>query len=98
MITCIVQVNHVLEFIINVAIIIGVCFLIYFYCRLRFIESKIEAAYKNFERSRDGLGGEGVKTEIRNRQIDRLEEDRKKCVDPLERERQRIISKIPFVK
>jgi len=98
MIECINQVNHVLGFIINIAIIAGICFLMYFYFKLRSLDSKIEAIYKNFERSRDGLGGEGVTTEIRRRQIDSLGEERKKSVAPLERERQRIISKIPFIK
>lgn len=92
------QVNQILELIINSAIIVGIFFLIFFYCRLKSLDSKIESAHKDFEEKRDNLGGEGVTTEIRNRQIDRLEDDRKKSVAPLERERQRIISKIPFLK
>lgn len=91
-------INQILELIINVAIVTGICFLLYFYCKLRSLDSKIEAVHNAFEEDRDGLGGEGVTTEIRKRQIDRLEEDRKKSVAPLERERERIISKIPFLK
>lgn len=92
------QINRILGFIINVAIIVGICFLIFFYYKLRSVESKIEAIHKAFEGGRDGLGGEGVTTEIRNRQIASLEKDRNKATAPLERERQRIISKIPFLK
>lgn len=91
-------INQILEFSINAAIIVGIFFLVYFYCKLRSLDSKIESTYKDFEKKRDNLGGEGVTTEIRNRQIDSLEKDKNKAVAPLERERQRIISKIPFIK
>lgn len=97
-IECIDQINKILGFIINVAIITGICFLIFFYYKLRCVELKIESIHNEFEKRRDGLGGEGVTTEIRNRQIDSLEKDRDKAIAPLERERQRIITKIPFIK
>ena len=92
------QINQMLGFIINVAIIIGICVLIYFYYKLRSLDSKIEVIYKEFEKRRDGLGGEGVTTERRNRQIDNLEKNRNKTTASLERKRQRIISRIPFLK
>ncbi len=98
MITYINQINQILDFVINVAIITGIYFLIYFYCKLRSFDSKIESAHKDFEKKKDNLGGEGVTTEIRNRQIESLEKDKNKIVAPLEREKQRIISKIPFIK
>ena len=102
MIECVNQINSILDLIIKTSIITGISFLIYFYFKLRYLDSKIENKHKEFEKERDvirkGAQGRGITTEILNRQIEKLHKDRNESVAPLERQKQRIISKIPFTK
>lgn len=102
MIECVDQINSILDLLIKVSIIIGIGFLVYFFIKLKFLDSEIERKDKKFEKERDDIvesaRGRGITTEILNRQVEKLEKDKNKHVAPLERERQRIISKIPFLK
>lgn len=96
------QINSILDLIIKVSIIIGIGFLAYFFIKLKFLDSEIEHKYKKFEEERDDIvksaQGRGITTEILNRQIEKLEKNKDEYAAPLERKRQRIISKIPFLK
>lgn len=89
-------INQILGLIINIAIISGICFLIYFYGKLRYLDSEIEKFHRNFEKDRDNIKGETLSFVEGSKKV--LEEKKNERVAPLERERQRIISKIPFLK
>jgi hypothetical protein len=99
MIYCI---NFILEFIINIAILLGLGLLAYLFFRLRSIDSDIENKYKLFEKDRkekiDTGKREGVVEDVVNGQIEKLQKDLDISIAPLKRERERIISKIPFLK
>lgn len=94
--------KSILELIINLVIIIGTGFLFYFYLRLKHIDSKIKELNGDFEQKRDAQRnrniGTGITTSIQEGQIAKLQGEKDEKIAPLERERQTIISKIPFIK
>ena len=97
MIVCL---NNFLELVINIAIVVGIIFLTYYYLKLRDLDLKIESIHRKFERESAGKRGQGNGTpeSIINGQIDQLKRERDETLAPFSRERERIISKIPFLK
>lgn len=84
-------INQVLDFIIKSSIVLGLVLVVIFY-------TKIEKYEKEFEKGRNERRGQAIVEEIINRQIAELEKTKNEKVAPLERERQRLLSKIPFLK
>lgn len=97
MISCI---NEILDLIIKTSIVFGIVCVCYSYFRLLVLDQKIEKLNKKFESQRDGLIGQGrgIEEEIINGQIEELNKEKIKKIDPIERERNRLLSKIPFLK
>lgn len=90
--------NQILGLIINIAIISGICSLIYFYWRVKSLDSRIEKFHHNFEKDRDLSRVRHVPMPFIDKEINMLSKKMDEGVAPLDRERQRIISKIPFLK
>ena len=88
------NINELSSLIINILILIGIGFLVYFYCVLKNIDSKIETKQnrRDEERKRTTLQS------FMDKRIAKLETDRSEFIAPLERKKQRILSKIPFIK
>lgn len=97
MINCI---NEILDLIIKTSIVFGIFCLIYFYWRIMILDKKIEKINKNFEAERSNRRneGRGIPLEIINGQINELLRIKDESISPLERERNRFLSKIPFIK
>jgi len=97
MISCI---NEILDLIIKIIIISGIIILIIFYWKIKILDTEIERLNKNFENERNSRRGRGVgiPEEIINGQIEQLNKEKNEKINPLERERTRILSKIPFLK
>lgn len=96
------QINSILDLVIKVSIITGILSLVYFFIKLKFLESKIESKYNKFEKDKDNALERaregGVVEAVYNGQVEKLQKDKDESIAPLEREKQRIISKIPFMK
>lgn len=90
--------SQILELIIGAATLIGVGFLVYFFIKLRYVNAKIESVHRSFEEKRDSKRNQKIPIEYINSQIDQLEKEKAEIIAPLERERQIIISTIPFIK
>ena len=95
MLVCI---NFILELIINVAIIFGILFLVIFYYKLKILDEKIEKRHKEFEEGRKREYERPVSKDILNGRVSELKRKMDEEIAPIERERERIISKIPFLK
>ena len=92
------NINELSSLIINILILIGIGFLVYFYCVLKNIDSKIETKQREFENRRDEEGKRTTLQSFMDKRIAKLETDRSEFIAPLERKKQRILSKIPFIK
>jgi predicted Holliday junction resolvase-like endonuclease len=95
MLACI---NFILELIINVAIVFGILFLVIFYHKLKLLDDKIEKRHKEFEENRKNEYGKPTSMNILNGRVSELKRKMDEELAPIERERERIISKIPFLK
>lgn len=99
MIYCI---NYLLEFFINAAIFTGICLLVYFYFKLNSLDKKIENEYAKFERKKkecnDVAKNEGISEVVYSNQVKRLQKELDESTGSYKREKDRIISKIPFLK
>jgi hypothetical protein len=97
---CLETVIQVLDLIIKAAIVLGLVFLVIFYIRIFCLDKRIEEYEKEFEKKRAGLRGQGrgIPEDIINRQISEVEKEKNEKNAPLTRKRQRILSKIPFLK
>ena len=94
------NINQILDLFIKLGIVIGIVFSIYFYCKIGTLNSKIERENNKFEEESKKLRGQGrgIQEDIINRQIDELRKNKDDTIAPIERERQRLLSKIPFLK
>ena len=94
--------NNFLELIINAVIVIGIIKLACFYWRLKRIDLKIEVAQKDFEQKRNTIRREnaerGIPEKIMDSQINQFKIKTDEYLAPLIRERERIVSEIPFLK
>lgn len=95
MIECI---NQVLELIINMAVVFGIGVLAYLYFKIRMIDSEVEEIEIEFEKRRDLAQGRHVPMGAINGEIANLRRKKDERLAPLIRARQRIVSKIPFIK
>ena len=90
--------NKILQFIINIAIIWGIFYLIYYYFKIRQLDSVIEDKNKEFEKRRDEIRKKTSLQSFIDRSIEKEEREMTEFTAPLERERKRILSKVPFLK
>lgn len=91
-------INQILNLSINSFIVLGIGFLIYFYSKIKLLDSKIENKHREFEEKRDKQRERPVTQLSIDGQIKNLEREKEELLAPLERERKRILSKIPFIK
>jgi len=95
MLSCI---NQILDFFIKLSIISGIVILCYYYWKIGGLNGEIERLNRNFEKKRVEIRSQPItmssidgQTQSEKRKID-------EAIAPLERERQRLLSKIPFLK
>lgn len=95
-----ITVTEILNFIILLVAVITSALLLVLYLKMRSVENKIEKIHQDFEETVNGLRGQGrgITETIINNQIAELANERDKKVAPLEREKQRLLAKIPFLK
>lgn len=95
MVACI---NGVLELIINIAIVSGIFILIFFYCKLNTVEKKIGKIWIDSKKERELIERRGETIGYVQGELKNEEQKTQEQIAPLERERKRILSKIPFLK
>lgn len=95
MIHCI---NEILSLVINSTIVVGIILLVYFYYKLTKIDSKIEKINLLYEKKVDQSYKRGGVREIIENEIECFKKDRDVQLAPIEREKDYIIKKIPFLK
>ena len=93
-------INEILDFIIKLSIVFGIGLLIYLYRKIIVLDKKIVKINKKFEDERNSKRGQGrgIPLEIIDGQIAELTRVYSEDISPLERERNRLLSKIPFIK
>ncbi|OGI94811.1 hypothetical protein A3A03_01565 [Candidatus Nomurabacteria bacterium RIFCSPLOWO2_01_FULL_40_18] len=93
-------INEILDLITKLIPILSVFLLGYFYWKIRIIDREIERLNKNFEGERNNKRGQGrgIPETIINGQIEELKKVKNETVAPLEREKHRLLTKIPFIK
>ena len=89
-----------LDLVIKSTIVVGIITLLCVYLRIQWLDRKIEYLHKTFEKARDGHRGQGrgMTQPFIDLQIAQLATDSDEKIAPLERKRQRLLSKIPFLK
>lgn len=94
------NINEILDLLIKSGIVIGIIISIYFFCRISSLSSRSEKINEKFEKDRNSLRGQGrgIPEAIINDQTKELEKRRNEKIAPLERERQRLISRMLFFK
>ena len=97
--TTIATANQILDFVIKSSVLLGLCFVVVVYATVSYLDRDIEKHEREFEdASKARRGQAGVVESIINGQIAELEKSKNEKVAPLERKRQRLLSKIPFLK
>ena len=91
-------INQILDLIIKLGIVFSISTLVYFYLKIRSIDKKIEIQNKEFEKKREEIRLQLINTVFIDGQIKTEERKKEEILAPLKRERERIISKIPFIK
>ena len=93
-------INKILDLIIKFSVVLGIVVLGYFYCRIRILDGKIEKLNRNFEENKNNKRGQGrgIPEAIINGQIEELKKAKDENIAPLEREKNRLLLKIPFIK
>ena len=91
-------INQILDFLIKLSIISGIIILCYFYWKIRSLDRKIEELNNNFEKKRSGIRSRPVAMPVIDRQIENEKLKMEEVIAPLEREKQRLLLKIPFLK
>lgn len=97
---CIASVNEILVLVINISIVVGIFFLVYFYIFLNCLDKEIESIIKEHEKNQRARekNPEGMTAGALDSELLRFEKLHKEKIDPLKRKRERIISKVPFLK
>lgn len=90
--------NSVFELIINIAIIFGIFILALFYWKLSRIEKEIEKILTSSEKEREIIKNQGETIRFVNGNLENEKIKKQEQILPLERKRDRILSKIPFLK
>ena len=91
-------INQILDFLIKLSIISGIISLGYFYWKIRSLDGKIERLSTEFEKKRVEIRSRPVTMSTIDGQIQNEKIKMDETIAPLERERQRLLSKIPFLK
>lgn len=90
--------NSIFELIINIAIIFGIFILALLYWKLSRIEKEIEKILTSSEKEREIIKKQGETMRFVNGNLDNEKIKTQEQISPLERKRDRILSKIPFLK
>jgi len=91
-------INNILDLIIKVSIVSGIFLLIYFYWKIRILNTKIENLIKDFEIKRNKIRQEPIAMPHIDLQTENEKRKMEEAINPLERERKRLLTKIPFLK
>lgn len=91
-------INQILDFFIKLSIISGIVILCYYYWKIRGLDGEIESLNRNFEKKRAEIRSRPVAMPVIDRQTQSEKLKMDEVIAPLERERQRLLSKIPFLK
>ena len=94
----IVYINNIFELAINIAIVSGVFILIFFYWKLNKIEIEIEKILMFSKERREVIRKQGETIGFVEGNLVIEEQKTQEQIAPLKRERERILSKIPFLK
>jgi transcription elongation factor GreA-like protein len=96
------QINLALDTIIKVTVVLGAIYLLWQFCKAKKLEIEIEAIYAKFEEDMDTIlnntKNRGIERNFIDAQVVAKEKERDSAIAPLERRRQQILSRIPFLK
>ena len=90
--------NPILDFVIKLSIVFGITLLGYFYWGIRNLDREIEELNKKFENRRGALRQQTSLRSIHDGRMEYARREMDEAIAPLERKRQRLLSKIPFLK
>lgn len=91
-------INEILDLIIKISIIFGISLLCYFYWKIKNLDIKIEKLNKEFEKKRGEIRLQTIEMHFIDSQTANEKRKFDETIAPLERERLRLLSKIPFIK
>jgi len=90
--------NPILDFVIKLSIVFGITLLGYFYWGIRNLDREIEELNKKFENRRGALRQQTMMRTFHDARLEQAKKEKEETIAPLERERQRLLSKIPFLR
>ena len=91
-------INQALNLIDKSSVVFVIILSICFYWKIKSIDKKIEILNKEFDKKREEIRSQPIAMPFIDGQTKTEKRNTDEAIAPLERERQRIISKIPFIK